>query len=61
MTVLNCHAHPQDNWNNLDLGWGKSWLQVHASNAKALGKPLVIEEWGKFTGVAHGACALIAT
>ena len=40
----------QDNRDNVNLGWGKTWLQVHASNAKALGKPLVIEEWGKFIG-----------
>ncbi len=40
-----------DNWNNVNLGWGKSWLQVHAFHAKALGKPLVIEEWGKYVGV----------
>ena len=42
-----------DNWNNVDLDWGRSWLQVHAVHAKALGKPLVIEEWGKYVGVPH--------
>ena len=48
--VYNAMRTP-DNWNNVNLGWGKSWLQVHAFHAKALGKPLVIEEWGKYVGV----------
>ena len=50
-----------DNWNNVNLGWGKSWLQVHASHAKTLGKPLVIEEWGKYAGVPHWPTCICAS
>lgn len=40
-----------DNWGRTDLAWGESWIDSHVAFAAALGKPLVLEEFGKFVGV----------
>ncbi|CAK0785548.1 hypothetical protein CVIRNUC_008758 [Coccomyxa viridis] len=43
------HMWP-DNWGRTDLGFGKTWLQAHIDDVKYLGKPLVLEEFGKAVG-----------
>lgn len=43
------HLWP-DVWSRDDRPWGARWIQAHAENAALLGKPLVIEEFGKFVG-----------
>lgn len=45
------HLWP-DNWSRGgDKPWGVSWLRAHsAQTAALLGKPLVLEEFGKFVG-----------
>jgi hypothetical protein len=43
------HLWP-DVWSRDDRPWGVRWIQAHAENAALLGKPLVIEEFGKFVG-----------
>jgi hypothetical protein len=36
-----------DNWRAVDLGFGRAWIEAHAAAAAQLGKPLVLEEFGK--------------
>ncbi|CAL5224413.1 g7095 [Coccomyxa viridis] len=43
------HMWP-DNWGRTDLGFGKAWLQAHIDDVKYMGKPLVLEEFGKAVG-----------
>lgn len=43
------HLWP-DVWSQSSPPWGLRWIQAHADNAALLGKPLVIEEFGKFVG-----------
>jgi hypothetical protein len=40
--------HPPDNWKQPDIGFAKAWLAAHAQDAAAAGKPLVLEEHGKW-------------
>ncbi|CAL8463704.1 g3238 [Coccomyxa elongata] len=43
------HLWP-DVWSQSSPPWGLRWIQAHADNAALLGKPLFIEEFGKFVG-----------
>lgn len=43
------HLWP-DNWRRWDPGFGQEWLNGHIRNAQALGKPLLLEEFGKAVG-----------
>ncbi|BDA48416.1 probable mannan endo-1,4-beta-mannosidase 1 at N-terminal half [Coccomyxa sp. Obi] len=43
------HLWP-DVWSQSSPPWGLRWIQAHAENSALLGKPLVIEEFGKFVG-----------
>ena len=43
------HLWP-DNWQRWDLPFGKDWIDGHIAGARALGKPLVLEEFGKAVG-----------
>jgi mannan endo-1,4-beta-mannosidase len=44
------HLWP-DNWSRgTDRPWGVAWVAAHAAQAALLGKPLVLEEFGKFVG-----------
>ncbi|KAK9814994.1 hypothetical protein WJX73_004261 [Symbiochloris irregularis] len=40
------HLWP-DNWETWDLNFLHKWIQVHAEDAAAMGKPLIVEEFGK--------------
>ena len=40
------HLWP-DNWKRYDLDFGSGWMGNHSDDARALGKPLVLEEFGK--------------
>ncbi|EFN54948.1 hypothetical protein CHLNCDRAFT_13801, partial [Chlorella variabilis] len=56
------HAHPSidyavmhlwpDNWGRLGIDFGQGWLDAHIKVAAELGKPLILEEFGK--GAAEG-------
>lgn len=37
----------QDNWNTTQLSFLPTWLDGHQLASKQLGKPLVLEEFGK--------------
>ena len=52
------HLWP-DVWSRDDREWGLRWIRAHADNAALLGKPLVVEEFGKFVG-AHFHARLLA-
>ena len=43
------HLWP-DNWQRWDLPFGKAWIEGHIQGARQLGKPLVLEEFGKAVG-----------
>lgn len=43
------HMWP-DNWARTDKAFGQKWLQAHIDDTKYLGKPLVLEEFGKAVG-----------
>jgi hypothetical protein len=43
------HEWP-DNWGRTDKAFGQAWLQAHIDDTKYLGKPLVLEEFGKAVG-----------
>ena len=43
------HLWP-DNWRRWDPAFGREWLDGHIRNAQALGKPLLLEEFGKAVG-----------
>jgi hypothetical protein len=43
------HLWP-DNWQRWDLPFGKDWIEGHIAGARQLGKPLVLEEFGKAVG-----------
>ncbi len=43
------HMWP-DNWGRTDKGFGQTWLSAHIADTKYLGKPLVLEEFGKAVG-----------
>ena len=43
------HLWP-DNWRRWDPAFGTEWLNGHIKNAQALGKPLLLEEFGKAVG-----------
>ena len=40
------HLWP-DNWKRYDLDFGSGWMRNHTDDARRLGKPLVLEEFGK--------------
>ncbi|GAB4814281.1 hypothetical protein N2152v2_001327 [Parachlorella kessleri] len=40
------HLWP-DNWSNQNLTFGRSWIEAHMEAAESLGKPLMLEEFGK--------------
>ena len=40
----------KDNWDRTDTDFGKAWIAAHLDNTKLLGKPLVLEEFGKAAG-----------
>ena len=39
-----------DNWGRTDVPFAQGWLESHMQAAKLLGKPLVLEEFGKAAG-----------
>ena len=43
------HLWP-DNWQRWDPGFGKAWIDGHVEGARLLGKPLLLEEFGKGVG-----------
>ena len=43
------HMWP-DNWGRTDKAFGTTWLNAHIADVKYLGKPLVLEEFGKAVG-----------
>ncbi|EIE27742.1 glycoside hydrolase [Coccomyxa subellipsoidea C-169] len=43
------HMWP-DNWDRTDQAFGRAWLDAHMKDAWYLGKPVVIEEFGKAQG-----------
>ena len=43
------HMWP-DNWGRTDQTFGRAWLDAHMKDAWYLGKPVVIEEFGKAVG-----------
>ncbi len=43
------HMWP-DNWGRTDQAFGRAWLDAHLKDAWYLGKPVVIEEFGKAIG-----------
>ncbi|EIE27747.1 glycoside hydrolase [Coccomyxa subellipsoidea C-169] len=43
------HMWP-DNWGRTDKAFGQTWLAAHIADTKYLGKPLVLEEFGKAVG-----------
>ena len=43
------HLWP-DNWGRVDMPYVAAFIQAHAAQARAIGKPCVIEEFGKFVG-----------
>jgi mannan endo-1,4-beta-mannosidase len=43
------HMWP-DNWQRTDLDFGKAWLAAHANMSSILGKPMIVEEFGKAYG-----------
>ncbi len=43
------HMWP-DNWGRTDKAFGQTWLAAHIADVKYLGKPLVLEEFGKAVG-----------
>lgn len=46
------HMWP-DNWGRTDQAFGRAWLNAHMKDAWYLGKPVVIEEFGKAVGASH--------
>jgi mannan endo-1,4-beta-mannosidase len=54
------HLWP-DNWSRPDRPWGVNWVAQHAAQTAALlGKPLVVEEFGKFVGERQSWVSLAA-
>lgn len=52
---LSIHMWP-DNWGRTDLDFGKIWMNGHLAQARLLGRPLVLEEFGKAgSGESHPA------
>ncbi|CAL8463699.1 g3233 [Coccomyxa elongata] len=47
------HMWP-DNWGRTDQAFGRAWLDAHMKDAWYLGKPVVIEEFGKAVGTQGG-------
>ncbi|WP_375388269.1 cellulase family glycosylhydrolase [uncultured Amnibacterium sp.] len=48
------HSYPQG-WGKADpVAWGTGWITAHAAAAKALGKPIVLEEFGLVTQTVNG-------
>ena len=43
------HLWP-DNWGRVDMDFGRAFLAAHINNTALLGKPLVMEEFGKAVG-----------
>lgn len=43
------HMWP-DNWDRTDLDFGKAWINAHLAQSRIMGKPLVLEEFGKAVG-----------
>lgn len=48
------HMWP-DNWDRTDQAFGRAWLDAHMKDAYYLGKPVVLEEFGKAIGAAPPA------
>jgi hypothetical protein len=46
------HMWP-DNWDRTDQAFGRTWLDAHMKDAYYLGKPVVLEEFGKAIGAAR--------
>lgn len=50
----NSPAWQVDNWEDKTLDFVNRWVAQHAADARAAGKPLIMEEMGKF-GLGDGA------
>ena len=53
------HMWP-DNWGRTDFAFGQAWLAAHIADTRYLGKPLVLEEFGKTVGARSLAPELLA-
>nr|QOL01199.1 putative extracellular protein TR9_011a [Trebouxia lynnae] len=54
------HIWP-DNWETWDVDFLEAWIKQHAADAKAMGKPFMIEEFGKEVHLESGAQANITS
>ncbi|DBB03621.1 TPA: hypothetical protein ACH3X3_010954 [Trebouxia sp. C0006] len=54
------HIWP-DNWETWDVDFLESWIKQHAADAAAMGKPFMIEEFGKEVHLENGAQANITS
>jgi mannan endo-1,4-beta-mannosidase len=43
--IMSFHLYP-DGWGNRTAQWGKEWIERHVRDAKALGKPVMMGEFG---------------
>ncbi|KAL3155965.1 hypothetical protein ABBQ32_012960 [Trebouxia sp. C0010 RCD-2024] len=54
------HIWP-DNWETWDVDFLETWIKQHAADAKAMGKPFMIEEFGKEVHLESGTQANISS
>lgn len=48
------HLWP-DNWNQLDAEFQVNWIRQHAEDASTLGKPFLLQEWGRWLNLSADA------